>query len=105
MTRKTQWLLIAGLILPVGVGYAQTGPRVQVIRPRVERRFSPHDRMFAARRWQVRSDLLRHRAMLGLELRRRYALALRGRAFGSFGVRRPGFLIGPRLGRRHSIRI
>jgi hypothetical protein len=102
--RRVPWLLIAGLLLPVGAAQAQVRPRAPVVRPRVEWGFPLRNRMWAVRRWQVQQDLLRRRALLRFEIRRGLGPAFRGPGFRPLLRNRPG-LHRPWLGRRHVVRI
>lgn len=102
MSRRLQWLVIAGLLVPVGFAEAQTRPRMSIIRPRIERQFVLRDRMPAFRRFEIRQGLLRRQFLQNWNTRLHAGSMFRGRAFTM--PRGPG-LMRFRMGRRHLMRI
>ena len=103
MSRRLQWLVIAGLLVPVGLAEAQSRPRMSIIRPRIERQFLLRDRMPAFRRFDFQLGLLRRQAFQGWNMRLRAGPMFRGRALTPM-LRGPG-LMRFRMGRRHLMRI
>jgi len=103
MSRRLQWLVIAGLLVPVGFAEAQSRPRMSIIRPRIERQFVLRNRMPAFRRFEIQRGLLRRQALQGWNMRLHAGPMFRGRAF-TLMPRGPG-LMRFRMGRRHSMRI
>ena len=103
MSRRLQWLVIAGLLIPVGLAEAQARPRMSIIRPRLERQFELRYRMPAFRRFEVQRNLLRRQVFQNWNMRLRARPMFRGRALTPM-LRGPG-LMRFRMGRRHLMRI
>ncbi len=103
MSRQLQWLLIAGLLVPVGVAGAQSRPRMSIVRPRLERQFMLRNRMPAFQRFQIDRGLFRRQLLPHWNLRLHTGSTFRGRAMTMLR-NRPGVMRFRPL-RRHSIRI
>ena len=103
MSRRLQFLLIAGLLIPAGIAEAQSRPRASIIRPRVERQFVLRNRMPAFRRFAFDRSYFRRQTLQHWNMRLHAGPMFRGRAMTMLR-NRPGALRF-RLGRRHSMRI
>lgn len=105
MSRRLQWLVIAGLLVPVGFVEAQTRPRMSIIRPRIERQFVLRNRMPAFRRLQIDRGHFRLQAMPRWNMRLHAGPMFRGRGL-TLMPNRPGQgFMRFRMGRRHLMRI
>lgn len=103
MSRRLQWLVIAGLLVPVGFAEAQARPRMSIIRPRLERQFELRYRMPAFRRFEVQRNLFRRQVFQNWNMRLRAGSMFRGRAFNL--MPRGPALMRFRMGRRRLMRI